>query len=525
MLSATAVGNEEPVRLTVTADAATSAFLASLSSSDAVESLQFVVRLHDSADLLAALDETSSPANAADSDRDSVISFQSLMDAAADTGSQNRASGALTGSFDVLVLSAASYGADDRLNGVVTFGGTLQRYVSGESGSDGEPPQLVVKLERVLPEFPTAPFGPAPRHRPSGASNGAVETTATIATSALVSTASASVSDDAANDDSTDSRSSQAEREARQAVSLLPGNVLLLASVAEDRAGASSGRLAVGETGSSPVSEAGLSGLAALLSTFAASTQRETHEPPSSSHEPSGQTDVEPSSIANVSAEAAIDAGFRTGTLAASLPTVALQQTAVSLAGMFEDLLLMFNSLLHAVGMAVGSENSGTQPPVAPTVAPVFPGSSGSRQLVGGAHAVQTVLVDLSTNGEFQLEPFSRRENPIRELSLEFAPRHGQLLVRDLENGMLKFEAAPGFDGADSAVWRATLNDGSMIEGTLVFLVAGAGDSPAIARWRTSLGPTSAAPGFRSADAPQAVPPGARDAAFSSDDLLNRLFR
>ncbi len=525
MLSATAVGNEEPVTLTVTADAATSAFLASLSSSDAVESLQFVVRLHDSADLLAALDDPSSPANAADSNRDSVFSFQSLMDAAAGTSSQNRASGALTGSFEVLVLSAASYGADDRLNGVVTFGGTLQRYVSGESGSDGEPPQLVVKLEGVLPEFPTAPFGPAPRHRSSGASNGAVETTATVATSAVVSAASASVSDDAANDASTDSRSSQAERETRQAVPLLPGNVLLLASVAEDRAGASSVRLAVGETGSLRVSEAGLSGLAALLSTFAASTQREPREPPSSSHEPSGQTDVEPSSIANASPEVAIDAGFRTGTLAASLPTVALQQTAVSLAGMFEDLLLTFNSLLHAVGMAVGSENSGTQPPVAPTVAPVFPGSSGSRQLVGGAHAIQTVLVDLSTNGEFQLEPFSRRENPIRELSLEFAPRHGQLLVRDLENGMLEFEAAPGFDGADSAVWRATLNDGSMIEGTLVFLVAGASESPSIARWRTSLGPTPAAPGIRSADAPQTVPPGARDAAFSSDDLLNRLLR
>ncbi len=283
-------------------------------------------------------------------------------------------------------------------------------------------------------------FKAAPSLPGINAINARTEKAANVATEVAASVASeTSESVGVGNNNSTGSRPRQVSVETRQALQLVPGCFLLLVRRAAEQGGDSSVAFSDDGIESSTAGEIGVSSLATSLSSLVSPAHCGTHTSTPASGLTFETGELAQPEIQRTATELAVDAGTPTGTLSTSLPAIALQQTAVSLAGMFEDLLLTLNSLLHAIGVVVGSESSGTQAPVAPTVTPVFPGAADPRQFVAGSQAVQSVLVDVSGNGQFQLEPFSRRESSIQSLTLEFAPRHGQLLVRDLREGMLEF--------------------------------------------------------------------------------------
>ena len=527
MLSATAVGTGESVRVTVFADVAAAEVLASLNSDDTAGPLTISVQSNFSVELFSALTVFSDETNADQASSDSLSSGQNATIHLVGLSLDNDASGGVTVAFDRFVIRAASYdyaGFDDRLS---TFDVIFQfdRHAVGDT-SNSEEPRFQWKIELDLPELPqTISATPSPGQE-ARASNASTEEPAGVESEVAAFAASERTdSVGAGNRTSTDSRSRQLSPEIRQAVQLVPGRFLLLTSPAVERAGGPSVAVSYDGTGSSIGGEFGLSSLATLLSSLASPAQRDTRETQAASGLMFETGELAQPDSQHAATEFAIDAGAPSGTLTASLPAIALQQTVVSLAGMFEDLLLTLNSLLHAIGVAVGSESSGTQAPVAPTVAPVFPGASAPRQFVAGSQAIQSVLVDLSGNGQFQLEPFSRRENSIQTLTLDFAPRHGQLLVRDLRKGMLEFEAVPGFDGADSAAWRATLDDGSSIQGTIVFFVDSSATPIAAAQASLFDSESSVASAPGNSVVPQAVPARDCDAAFSSDELLSRLLR
>jgi hypothetical protein len=527
MLSATSLGTGDSVQVTLTANEAAAALLASLNSGGTSGPLTISVRSGDSVELFSALTGFSDETNADQVSSDSLTSVGTATIDLANFSLDNDASVGLTLTFDPVVVRSSSYDDTSSQSSSLSLSGTIhwQHDVQGDVLSSDEP-QLLLEIEEPFPEFPRVTSRPASSQPGISAINARTEKAANVGTEVDASVAS-ETSDSAgtSNNTSTGSRTRRTPAETRQAVQLVLERFLLLVSPAVGRAGGSSVAFSEDGTGASTAGEVGLSGLATLLSSLASPAQRETRESPAASEQSFVVGELAPPDGQHATTEFAVDAGTPTVTLAASLPAIALQQTAVSLAGMFEDLLLTLNSLLHAIGVAVGSESSGTQTPVAPTVAPVFPGAADPRQFVAGSQTIQSVLVDDSGNGQLQLEPFSRRENSIQSLALEFAPRHGQLLVRDLRKGMLEFEAVPGFDGADSAVWQATLDDGSSIQGTIVFLVDSSATQAASAQASLFDVESSATSAVGNAIAPQAVPASDRDAAFSSDELLSRLLR
>ena len=527
MLSATALGTGDSVQVTVTANEAAAALLASLNSSDTAGPLTISVRSGDSVELFSALTVSSDATNSDQVGSDSLSSVRNATIHLVGLSLGDDTSGGVTFAFDRVVFRPASCdytGFDDRL---ATFDVTFHfdRDAAGDS-SNSEEPRFQWKIEPALPELPQTISGALPPRQRASASNISTEEPAGVESEVAASaTSEREDSVGVGKSTSTDLRSRQASAETVQAVQLVPGRFLLLVSASAGRKGSSSVAVSYGGTGSSAAGELALSGLTTLLSSLVSPDQPDTQASCAASGLTFETGELAQPDSQHTATELAVEAGTPTVTLAASLPAIALQQTAVSLAGMFEDLLLTLNSLLHAIGVAVGSESRGTQAPVAPTVAPVFPGVADPRQFVAGSPTIQSVPVDVSGSGKFQLEPFSRRENSIQTLTLEFAPRHGQLLVRDLRKGMLEFEAIPGFDGADSAVWQATLDDGSSIQGTIVFLVDSSATQAAAAQ--ASLfdieSPVDSAP--ENTATPQAVPASDRDAAFSSDELLSRLLR
>lgn len=527
MLSATAVGTGESVRVTVTADEAATAFFASLNSTDTAAPLEIPVRFTDSIYVSSALTVSSIETNADAVRPDSLPSLGNVTVSVGSLSWDADGSGTFTISLDRTVSHPGSYddaGFDSTsfsLSGTLRWQHDLQGVVL-----DSEESQLLLKIERPLLELSGAIVETASPLPGISVISAPTEKAAVIENEGAASASSRQPdSVGVSNNTSAGSRTRQLSVETRQAMQLVPGRLLLLTSPAARHAGGFSVAVSGHGAETSTVSETDLSGLAILLSSLTSPAQLESHGSSAMSGQSFAADEYAPPDGRHAATEFAIDSGATAGTLTVSLPAVALRQTAVSLAGMFEDLLLTLNSLLHAIGVAVGSESSGTQAPIAPTVAPVFPGAADPRQFAAGSQAIQSVLVGVSGNGQFQLEPFSRHDGSIQSLTLEFAPRHGQLFVRDIRKGMLEFEPVPGFDGGDSADWQATLDDGSSVQGTIVFFVDRTATQAAAAQASLFDNESPAVSVPRNTAALQAVPESDRDSVFSSNELLSQLLR
>ncbi|MHC4874951.1 MAG: hypothetical protein ACYTGL_00545 [Planctomycetota bacterium] len=194
------------------------------------------------------------------------------------------------------------------------------------------------------------------------------------------------------------------------------------------------------------------------------------------------------------------------------LSVAALEQAAIGLAGLVEDVLLTIHSALQTIGLALGADSGGSSVPVALTVAPVFPGGNNLQRLEGGVLRGQTVFVDALESQPFRVNIPGAEATSIESLTLAFAPRHGQLIDHKLSTGELRFVPDPGFDGPDSAVWSAQLDDGQQVSGTVVFIVDA---QPTRMAHRSTVVEANL----------RAIEPATRDLAFSSEQLLNELLR